>query len=142
MAVSKCTPHVINTLEDLDILLGDDKENVCTKEKAEKIKEFYHKYLDTSDKEVARTRQGLPQSLIPFALAYGMQVNNLCKKKMVKAIMNYATENKGENRLPLTEAEYDISRFLESAGEPGDVLTPDQLCNSTPTKQAHNMLYI
>lgn len=134
----RCSAHIINCLKDLKLLLGDQNENVYTMEKAQKIKEFYYKHLDTSQR--ADMRQRLPESLRLFALAYLMQVSNACKRKLIDVLVRHAIENK--DRPNLIDTQEEIAQFLESTSEQGDIFAPHQLGGLLPIETIVKRLII
>lgn len=136
VASGKCSKRIYEALQDLNQLLGRKSDVVCTMNKAERIKHYYLKYLDTSTKESGK-RERLPKSLRHFVLGYGMQVSNLCKSNMVQTFQgSRANELIGDWRIDpndLLLSDSGLSMFMKARRRPENILLPSHLGTMLPS---------
>jgi hypothetical protein len=126
-----CSNRTKSAFHELKTMIETESENVCSASKIESIVKFYKEFISTEDPEKEKTNKELPKSLVKFAVAYGLQVNNLCKKNMVNVL-----KNRVSNLLDYEDFAR-IRDWIEGesplrvlwVGQPDDIFLPEELFN-------------
>lgn len=138
-----CQPRIREALEEMWRIAENSK--ACTMEKAEGIAKFAEKFLKSQADENGQEQPKLPEPLVKFAVAYGMQVSFICGRHMMYEFAPFAYNrlvrrfDMGEkNERPFAKFfvyltdNSPLSLLLSPLSKPGEVLLPSDLLQVVP----------
>lgn len=137
----KCSPHVASALRAMEAIVED--RNACTMEKAQAITKFANDYLRNlgadGEGESGATADRLPQSLVKFAIAYGMKVSSICKEHMLNDFLyaaNAILRKRFDGKFHVFESfllkESPLSYVVSPIIKTGEIVLPGDLLQVLP----------
>jgi predicted double-glycine peptidase len=165
--IAECLRRVRPAIADLALIVRDPNNEACTMKMAQRMKQYYHSYLDTSSDSGLQRGAGtgttkpppppvtkLPKSFKQFALAYFLRSSNLCHWNTFDILIKTDTDNRllrDEDLKLLGRISRDdgiVSQLVDELNGPGDIVLPSDLAalksrtsvNELPS--ASNKIYI
>lgn len=118
----QCDEYYRTALVELLELYHQDKDNICSTQKAWEIENYYKTYL---------THDNTPKYLVKFLVTYGLQVSGHCQLNMVNTFLgatrNLLTRNDFLELEQWTGKNGPIANLLEAIVKPGGILLPVDL---------------